>query len=79
MYSGKSVTLGVLDDMLRGVRFGLLHRIPVTELGQNNDNFPSPHESSEGEYEEQQLFVPADTHANAIFDVQGLWFFGCDG
>ena len=71
MYLGKSITLGALDYMLMHARFGLLHRIPVTEPGQNNDSFSSPHESL-GDYEEQRLFVPADEHANTVFDVQGL-------
>ncbi|KAF8526105.1 GRASP55/65 PDZ-like domain-containing protein [Gautieria morchelliformis] len=51
--------------------FGLLHRIPVTDPNQNNDKLPSPHASLEEEYEEQRLFVPADAHADTVFDVQG--------
>lgn len=64
--------------MLICARFGLLHRMPVTEPGQTVDSHPSPPASLEGEYEEQQLFVPADTHANTIFDVQGPSCIGLD-
>ncbi|KAF8527513.1 GRASP55/65 PDZ-like domain-containing protein, partial [Hysterangium stoloniferum] len=42
-------------------RFGLLHRIPLSEPGQNSEDLVSSHTSlDEGDYEEQALFVPAD-------------------
>lgn len=48
-----------------------MHRIPVTPAGQERDEPTSKRASLEGGYEEQQLFVPADTHANTIFDTEG--------
>ncbi|KAF8574892.1 hypothetical protein K439DRAFT_1407335 [Ramaria rubella] len=54
--------------------FGLLHRVPVTEPSHNIDKTPSSRSSVEVEYEEQQLFVPADAHANTVFSVDGLCF-----
>ncbi|KIJ26669.1 hypothetical protein M422DRAFT_38126 [Sphaerobolus stellatus SS14] len=50
--------------------FGLIHRIPISEAGQHPDELVAAHESAEQleDYEEQQLFVPADAHANTVFN-----------
>lgn len=48
--------------------FGLLHRIPVVEPGSNTEELVTAHESTEADYEEQSLFVPADEHADTVFN-----------
>ena len=59
---GFTEPLGILYSFVRR-SFGLLHRIPP----QNPDYLPgsTPPELAEDEYHEEQLFVPADVHANS--------------
>ncbi|GJJ13320.1 hypothetical protein Clacol_007572 [Clathrus columnatus] len=48
--------------------FGLLHRIPVVEPGSTTEELVAAHETTtEADYEEHALFVPADEHANTVF------------
>ena len=54
--------------------FGLLHRIPIAEAGQHTEDFVAAHVSPEQDYEEQQLFVPADAHADTVFDIDADTF-----
>lgn len=51
--------------------FGLIHRIPVADPDQRTEELAAAHSLPEPDYEEQQLFVPADAHANTVFDVDG--------
>lgn len=63
---------GISDAVFLSPRFGLLHRIPPQPEDRLPGSTPVELQEAAEEYEEQELFVPADVHSEARFGLEQL-------